>query len=182
MSNSRYQLVRKVGLLKYKDVYAAGKYASYVSLCYKTRAACEKPEKETVLFLYTFKKYFKHSLEWEEIVRVIADHFQCDDIVAVPAHIPDANSLQKIFGIKIGRIKEVEPRKYTRSTGWPIDYEGSYVIHEDNIAGHRILLVDDVFITGRTISLKWSLLFWESIINCRPNPIVNCIFMKDRHR
>jgi hypothetical protein len=151
MPGNRYQLIRKIGLLNYKNIYAADKYASYISLCYQTRASGNKPDKETVMFLYGFKKHFRHSEQWEVIVRTISRHFDCDSIVAVPAHTLDLNSLQKLFGSVIERTCPVEPRKYTRATGWQKDYEKSYTVHDNLIVGPRVLLVDDILITGETL-------------------------------
>lgn len=151
MPGRKIELIRKIRLLQHKHVYAVEKYASYISVCFKNKSKIEKPPKQNVLFVYRFKKYFAEADTWDLIIRTICRHFECDDIVAIPGHLPQENSIQKLFGTKIERIQTVEPRKYTRAAGWPDDYAKSYKVHHDRIAGGRILLVDDILVTGETI-------------------------------
>ena len=151
MPGRQIELIRKISLLKHKSVYAVEKYASYISVCFKNKSKIEKPPKESVLFVYRFKKYFTEADTWELIIRTVCRHFDCMDIVAVPGHLPQKNSIQRLFGTKIERIRAVEPRKYTRATGWPDDYTATYRVHEDRISGSRILLIDDILITGETM-------------------------------
>ncbi len=152
MPGCQVELIRKIGLLRHRDVYAVEKYASYISMCFKRKSKIEKPPRQDVLFVYRFKKYFARADTWDLIIRMICRHFDCTDIVAVPGHLPAENSIQKLFGVKIERIQAVEPRKYTRAAGWPRDYTASYRVHHDRIAGSRILLVDDIYVTGETMN------------------------------
>lgn len=97
-----------------------------------------------------FKQSGKHSDEIKLLVMAIAAHFGCDAVLAVPPSEPDKqpNSLQKIFGRKINRIKLVETRKYNHNKSLPIDYASSYDISENC---RRPLIVDDVLRTGSTL-------------------------------
>ena len=151
MPGRQIELIRKIRLLEHEGVYAVEKYASYISVCFKNKSRIEKPPRQNVLFVYRFKKYFAEADTWDLIIRTVCRHFDCADIVAVPGHLPVENSIQRLFGVKIERTLAVEPRKYTRAAGWPDDYAGSYRIHHDRIAEGRILLVDDIYVTGETL-------------------------------
>lgn len=97
-----------------------------------------------------FKQSGKHSDEIKLLIMAIAGHFECDAVLAVPPSEPDKqpNSLQKIFGRKINRIKPVETRKYNHNKSLPVDYASSYDISENC---RRPLIVDDVLRTGSTL-------------------------------
>jgi hypoxanthine phosphoribosyltransferase len=99
-----------------------------------------------------FKKYGRNSEQVELAVRTLCEHLGCSDIVAVPSSTAgETNKLQQLFGIKIVRTENVEKRKWVHSREIPAEYSNSYNINTAEINGVKILLVDDVCTTGKTI-------------------------------
>jgi hypothetical protein len=138
-----------IRLLVWKDFYGLKPYLPAFS------ALRQEPKDSEVAvstaWLYGFKKHFKNSDDVKMIVEALASHFRCDVICPVPPSTPEdqPNSLQRLFGDPIRRIKAAESRKYNHQKQLPDDYAETYEI---TIArGERILLVDDILRTGITL-------------------------------
>ena len=102
-------------------------------------------------WVYGFKRHFKNAGDVRLIVEAAATHFGCDGIIPIPPSHPDRqpNSLQKLFGKPIVRIREAETRKYRHRQPIPPDHCETYRLKLPR--GKRFLLVDDILRTGRTM-------------------------------
>jgi hypothetical protein len=144
--------LKRVDLLRWGDIYGLKVYTSILSANFETGARKEKGDPKEARWVYNFKKFGKCADEVRLMVSVLAAHLGCLDIVAVPGSGTEANQLQKLFGTKIERIKEVQTRKNRHKEPLPDDYEDSYVIHTEEIRGEKILVVDDITTTGTTLN------------------------------
>ncbi len=135
------------------EILRAGEFFGlygYDSLIAQNFAGSTDFANETRL-VYEFKKHNTKASFFEERVRLCAFGLGCEDILAVPPHLPHCNNLQLLFGEKIRRVKEVTERKYTHKEALPANYADSYLINTSKIVGNKILLIDDVITSGFTI-------------------------------
>ncbi len=131
------------------NVYGLKIYASLIGSFIHGQ---DKSLEYSTRYVYNFKKYGKQSEQLKNIIIAVATHFECDTILAVPAHTTELNEMQKIFNVSmIERTKEVAARKYNHKFPLPDDYVNSYQIDFEGIQG-KILLIDDVVTSGHTIN------------------------------
>jgi hypothetical protein len=144
----------KITLLKWTDILGLRFYTSILSSALQTKAHREKGDPTDTRWVFNFKKYFKNADEIELIVETVASFFECADILAIPPSRVEnqPNSLQRLFGEKIRRVRDVETRKYHHKAPLSADYVDSYTIEKDVIKGTRLLVVDDICTTGTTLN------------------------------
>lgn len=144
--------LQKIPLLycKSKDCYSFFEYASLFGASIHVKDNGQE-ENESTRFVFGYKKYYpKHKQEVYNMAIMAQYYLQCEQIVCIPGHTNEFNSLQKTFGVTIERIKEVEPRKNNHKKDLPKDYENSYKIDYTKLL-NNILLIDDVFTSGATM-------------------------------
>lgn len=148
MSNGEEHILT---LYKWKDIYAFSIYTSLISQNFSKTSKKKKGNPLDARWIYNFKKYFKESEKFSIIVKTIQKHFQADEIIAIPASTTEPNSIQKLFGTKIRKLKNTDPRKYNHSAPISPEYSESYSL-SGSILGPTILLIDDICTTGKTIN------------------------------
>jgi hypothetical protein len=107
---------------------------------------------KSTAWIYGFKRHFKNADDFRMILEAAALHFKCDGIIPIPPSKPEdqPNSLQRLFGSPIRRIKAVETRKYNHRQSLSDDYYSSYEVEPMN--GKCCLLVDGILRTGITMN------------------------------
>ncbi len=101
--------------------------------------------------VYRFKKNGRNAELFSAMIRGVAAHFGCGKIIACPGHTEEATQLQLLFGSDIIRTAEVQSRKYSHKTAIDYGAESATLELRCDIAGQRVLFVDDVATTGRTL-------------------------------
>ena len=127
-------------------IYGLHRYASMIAV----RAQGKVELANEANRVYNFKKYGANAAEVEAQIRAVAACFGCGEIVAVPGHTTEPNRLQQMFGAKLRRTAEVQSRKYSHKA--EIDYrEHAATLECDAMDARRLLVVDDVCTTGKTL-------------------------------
>ena len=135
-------------MLKYKNINAFWFYSSRAERYMMGKGM--KYEKASKL-IYNFKKY---GSEKKYIKYLIDQHAKLNNInciVPLPASTGRLNCLQKLYGVKIRRIKKVCPKKDTHNKELSNKNINSLVIYHELIRENNILLVDDICKTGATM-------------------------------
>jgi len=139
-------MANQLTLLCANGIYGLHRYASMIAV--RTQGKVELANEANRV--YNFKKYGANAAEVEAMIRAVADHFGCAEIVAVPGHTTAESRLQTMFGAKLRRVREVEARKYSHKA--EIDYRAQAATLEcDALMARHILVVDDICTTGRTL-------------------------------
>ncbi len=141
----------KLEILKSKkfDIFGLYNYGSIIAGNFGNEKDTQTAKNSR--YIYNFKKYNHSHKEIKENINYVAETFDCESVIAIPSHDKKANYLQKLFGEIIIRINEVEKRKYAHTKELPEDYKNSYNINITKIKGNKILLVDDITTSGRTL-------------------------------
>lgn len=149
-------LIYKFQLMEYKGIFGYTFYASRTSrYVYKNFLELENLSK----LIYNFKRYGRNEQEMETLIWTMKEHFSCSDIIVVPSSkIDKENVFQALYGTKLIRKIGIPSRKYDREKAIQLDYSSSMEVKKELIEGKRILLVDDICTTGKTISECLSLL------------------------
>lgn len=138
----------QLNLLRWKEIYGFIEYGSILS---DSVQKGKRGDRQGSRWIYNFKQYGKS----EESIRIAVEAFSawtgCGDIIAIPGHTNTKTYLQKAFGEKIAREKEVKPRKYNHSKPLPEGFEKTYSIDVKKIHGQKVLLVDDICTSGKTM-------------------------------
>jgi len=101
--------------------------------------------------VYNFKKHGTGADGIKAIVTAAAKHFGCDAVVACPGHTTDETALQTLFGATLRRVAEVESRKYNHEAAIDFTEEVKTVELPDGFAARKVLVVDDVVTTGKSM-------------------------------
>ena len=110
--------------------------------------------------VYNFKKHGTRAHEIEAMIRAVAEHFGCGDIIAVPGHTTAASRLQMMFGAKLRRTADVQSRKYNHRA--EIEYRAqAATLAFDPVDAKHLLVVDDICTTGKTLN------FYARYFRCR---------------
>ena len=141
----------RIDLKKWKGIYGVRRYASAMRANFHHKEQDELLRKETQ-WVYNFKQYRKNKESVWLIIKILAEHFFCEDILVVPSSTKGkVSALEELFSSKIIRTRDVEKRKWSHNKDLSADYSSSYEIKESLIKGNRIMLLDDVCTTGKTI-------------------------------
>ena len=151
MPNNSLRLMLKANLLKWQGVYSFKPYLP--SLGYLRKKETDQELKETTGFVYQFKKSGAGAHKVGLMVSALKNMLDCSSILAIPPSEVEKqpNSLQKLFGEKIKRVKGVASRKYNHTKGLDRNYRKS-VLFPDVGPDDKILLVDDICTTGKTLN------------------------------
>jgi hypothetical protein len=99
--------------------------------------------------VYAFKKFGKHLKEYVELIGRLQKASGADLIVAIPSSkTSKISTLQGAFGDGLKRSIDSESRKYNHSG--MVEDKGKVVLQVD-VAGKKVLLIDDVVTTGKSI-------------------------------
>lgn len=101
--------------------------------------------------VYNFKKHGTGADGIKAIVAAAAKHFGCDAVVACPGHTTDETALQTLLGATLRRVAEVESRKYNHEAAIDFAEEVKTVELPDGFAARKVLVVDDVVTTGKSM-------------------------------
>ena len=161
---SRQQLYRFDG-----GGYAIWRYASMFSanangkkdLAHEANANGKKDLAHEANKVYAFKKYGRLKEFVSAIVRAVAERLDCDAIVAAPGHTAAETQLQKLFGPIVRRTQETQSRKYNHACDIDFDAESSTIEIADGFNASKILFVDDIATTGKTLA------FWREYFTRR---------------
>jgi predicted amidophosphoribosyltransferase len=136
---------------KGKDCYSFYKYKSIIASNMHGENSDNTATAGTRL-VFNFKKYYpSNKQDFYNLVTIAKHYLKCEQIVCVPGHTLELNSLQKTFGVTIERIKNSEPRKYNHKKSLPKDYSDTYSIDFTKLQ-QNILLLDDVLTSGATMN------------------------------
>lgn len=138
---------KKCRLLEHNGLYG---FFRYVSM-FGSRASGNYQQARDAELVYRFKKQGRNAELFGAMIRGVAANFGCGVILACPGHTQAETQLQKLLGGDLLRTAEVKSRKYSHKN--EIDYAGEAATLElrRNIGGQRVLFVDDVATTGRTV-------------------------------
>ena len=135
-----------------KDCYGFYEYASIFGQNVNPNTPNDETTVKNSRFVYDFKKsYPKNKPEVYNLFSMAKSYLGCEQIICIPGHTLELNSLQKVFGVTIERVVEIEARKYNHKKGLCDGYEDSYKIDYTKLS-NKILLVDDVVTTGETLN------------------------------
>lgn len=134
-----------VELLTAGELFGAFPYASLFGAKAHAREA-------GAAIVYAFKRFGRRADYVAAIVRAAADKLSCDAIAAVPASGIEVSQVQALFGMTIKRVCPVAARRENHAAELGAEYGASLGLDAQALDGaRRILLVDDVAITGRTL-------------------------------
>ncbi len=145
--------LKKIPLLfcKEKDCYAFFEYASMFGQNINPNATSDEKTIKNAKFVYDFKKYFpKNKQKVFNLINMAKAFLDCEQIVCIPSHLTELNSLQKLFGLTIERLIEVAPRKYNHKSKIDDSHRATYQINYSNLK-NKLLLVDDILTSGATL-------------------------------
>lgn len=138
---------KKFTLLCAEGIYGLYRYASMIAV--RSQGKVELANEANRV--YNFKKYGANAALVEAQIRAVAEHFGCGEIVAVPGHTTAESRLQEIFGAKLRRTADTEPRKYNHRA--EIDYKAyAATLALEPLASKAVLVVDDICTTGKTMA------------------------------
>jgi len=145
--------LQKIPLLfiKTKNCYAFYEYASLFGQSVNENTPSDERMIANTRFVYDFKKLYPKNKEHTFHLITMAMHYlDCEQIVCIPGHTTELNSIQLTFGVTIERISETEPRKYNHKKSLDSKYKDTYAVDFTKI-NKKILLIDDVLTTGTTM-------------------------------
>lgn len=136
-------------LLEWEGIYGIWPYIPSLSVLMKSKTS--ERIRRLSKKIYNFKRYGKSMEEIRLLIMAIEEIFNCERIVVIPPSHPEGQPsiLQKLFGINIKRVKNVEPRKYNHKRELGAGYENSYIIKDD--IKEKCLLIDDIITSGVTM-------------------------------
>ena len=137
----------KCRLLKYSDFFG---FFRYVSM-FGSRASGNYQQARDAELVYRFKRQGRNAELFGAMIRGVAAHFGCGVILACPGHTQTETQLQKLLGGDLVRTAEVKSRKYSHKAEIDFDGEAATIELRRDIGGQRVLFVDDVATTGRTL-------------------------------
>lgn len=108
--------------------------------------------------VYSFKKRGHNAAFFKSAVEAAANALGCTAVVAVPGHTPATNRLQTLLGETLRRTRDVPQRKYNHKADIAYAIEAATVAGEIPGGDGKVLIVDDVCTTGR------SLRFWRRYV------------------
>jgi hypothetical protein len=116
---------------------------------YNTRARGDAKHAAQAQRVYRFKKVGENAGTFKRLIEQAAVDLDCAAVWAIPGHkAGDVGHLQRLFGETIRRARTTERRKYNHKA--PVDVM-SMEFPPPLAAGARVLLVDDVATTGKTL-------------------------------
>ena len=150
MQNNSLQLISTMDLFKWRGIYSFMPYLP--SIGYLRKKETDQALKESTSFVYKFKKSGAASNMVELMVFALGKMLDCNLILAIPPSEvkKQPNSLQKLFGEEIRRVKEVSSRKYNHTKRLDKNYKKS-ILFPDVGPDDKILLIDDICTTGKTL-------------------------------
>ena len=134
-------------LLRYADGYGIWLYVSM----FGARAAHDYDSAREAQKVYNFKRYGYLKAEVKATVEAAASALGCDAIVACPSHTTEPNRLQELFGSVLTRKTEVASRKYSHEAEIDFEAECATLEIQDGFKAKKVLIVDDVATTGKTL-------------------------------
>lgn len=134
-------------LLRFADGFGIWRYVSM----FGARASHDYDSAREAQRVYNFKKYGYLKAEIKATVEAAASALGCDAIVACPSHTTEPNRLQEMFGSVLTRTKEVDSRKYKHEAEIDFDAEIATLEIKDGFSAKKVLIVDDVTTTGKTL-------------------------------
>lgn len=137
----------KYRLLEHNDIYG---FFRYVSM-FGARASGKYEQAREAELVYRFKRNGQNAEKFRAMIQGVADHFRCGVVLACPGHTQAETQLQKLLGRDLVRTAEVKSRKYNHKAEIDFDGEAATLDLLRDIRGQRVLFVDDVAITGRTM-------------------------------
>lgn len=143
------RLKAAVRLLKWNEIYGFKEYCPTIVYLHSKQPDVDRQGSQWV---YDFKKRGKYRVEVGLLLEALRVHLKCDEAIAIPPSSPDdqPNELQRLLGVRIQRTKEVTTRKFHHTKELCKGYGKSYMVN--GVVGPRILLVDDIVTTGRTLN------------------------------
>ena len=144
----------KCRLLEHSGIYG---FYRYVSM-FGARASGNYQQARDAELVYRFKKQGRNADLFGAMIRGVAAHFRCGVILACPGHTQAETQLQKLLGGDLARVAEVQSRKYNHKADIDFNSEAATLELRRDIAGQRVLFVDDVATTGRTLGFYRRLL------------------------
>ena len=128
------------------DIYGIHGYGSFFSMRITKDKSVYVPQIERA---YRFKKHGKSRAVFVELIRRFGEDMGIQKVVAVPSSSKDKISyLQQIYGVVLKRVEDSPPRKYRHQQ--PV-FEDGKVVLDGFVAGMKVLLVDDIVTTGKSI-------------------------------
>ena len=101
--------------------------------------------------VYQFKKCGRNADVFGAMIQAVADRLGCGVVIACPGHTGGETQLQKLLGRDLVRTAEVQSRKYSHKAEIDFDGEAATLDLRRPVEGERVLIVDDVCTTGRTL-------------------------------
>ena len=90
------------------DCYTFFEYASIFGQKVNKNTPKDEEMVKNAKFVYDFKKYYPRNKQDVFNLLTMAKHYlNCEQIICIPGHTIELNSMQKIFGCEIERIREV---------------------------------------------------------------------------
>ena len=144
------------------DIYGLHAYGSLFGMNVKQSTS---PYLVQARRVFAFKKFGRKKEVFSKLIEAMKTACQADLILAIPSSKAGKTSiLQEIFGIGLLRVADSEKRKYNHSH--PVDDAGKVELLSD-VAGTRILLVDDIVTTGKSI-----LFYRQMLLNAGASEVI----------
>lgn len=140
-------MIKTCRLLEHDGVFG---FIQYVSM-FNARASGDYQRARDAEKVYQFKKHGRNADVFGAMIQAVAVHFDCGVVLACPGHTGDETQLQKLLGGDLVRTAEVKSRKYNHKAEIDYDAEAATLDLRRPVKGERVLIVDDVCTTGRTL-------------------------------
>lgn len=128
------------------DIYGIHGYGSFFSMRITKDKSVYVPQIERA---YRFKKHGKSRAVFTELIRRFGEDMGTQKVVAIPSSSKDKISyLQQMYGVVLKRVGDSPQRKYNHHK---LMVDDGKVVLDGFVCGMKILLVDDIVTTGKSI-------------------------------